>query len=214
MSENVTGADDQQGSPLLVYTRDDPSETTRRTPPRSNQEIVAYLQGALHDASLNKRKRYRFTQKGDAWLLVLKDLFRTIGHKAWLYKEGKDREVYALETTATFLDFTCDTDDFLTEDEKIGYIRGFFDAEGGIPKKLGDRFYIQLVQKDRTKIEKLKLVLLQLGIDTGVVHNPSHRVDPNYWRVFVSTRSHRKFAETIGSWHPRKAVTFNERMKI
>ncbi len=65
MSNNATGADNQQGSPLLAkYASYDPSETTRRTP--SKNEMSAYLQGALHDATLrikNRTKIVRFTQK-------------------------------------------------------------------------------------------------------------------------------------------------------
>jgi len=191
----------------------DPSETTRRAPLAG--EIRAYLQGALHDASLNKRKRYRFTQKGDEWLLVIQHLLKELGYRAWIYREGKNRDVYALETLAEFLNFAFDPLSLRTSDEKAAYIRGFFDAEGGIPSKESNRFYIQLVQKDKKKkIERLKKILSDLGIETGAVHNPSVRVDPNYWRVFVSARSYRRFSKMIWSWHPRKKEILRKRMMI
>jgi len=213
MSENASGADNQQGSPLLPQCgSDDPSETTRRAP--SKKEIRAYLQGALHDASLNKRKRYRFTQKGDEWLKVIQEFLCTLGYNAWIYREGKNRDVYALETLAEFLDFDFDPTSLKMVEEKSAYIRGFFDAEGGIPNKDSNRFYIQLVQKDKSKIKKLKKILNELGILTGKIHNPSVRVDPNYWRIFVSTRSHARFAQRIWSWHPRKQKIFCRRMVI
>ncbi len=213
MGENVTGADNQQGSPLFTQcVNDDPSETTRRTP--SKKEIRAYLQGALHDASLNKRKRYRFTQKGEEWLLAIQYLLRKLDYNSWIYREGKNRDVYALETLAEFLDFGFDPMSLKTSREKSAYIRGFFDAEGGIPNKDSNRFYIQLVQKDKIKIEKLKRVLNELGIMTGKIHNPSVRVDPNYWRIFVSTKSHMQFAKKIWSWHSRKKEIFYRRMMI
>jgi len=212
LSENVLGADNQQGSPLDMLCVYDPSETTRRAP--YEKEIRAYIQGALHDASLNKRKRYRFTQKGDEWLKVVQKLFYALGHNAWIYREGKDRDVYALETLAEFLDFDFDPLSLKKAEEKSAYIRGFFDAEGGIPNKDSNRFYIQLVQKDKMKIEKLKKLLYDLGISTGKIHNPSVRVDPNYWRMFVSTKSHAQFAQTIWSWHPRKQSIFLRRMVI
>jgi intein-encoded DNA endonuclease-like protein len=192
---------------------DDPSETTRRAP-FSKEEIVAYLQGALHDASLNKRKRYRFTQKGTAWLLVLKELFEFLGHKSWMYKEGINREVYTLETLAEFLDFSFDLNTLNSVGEQLAYVRGFFDAEGGIPSKKDNRFYIQLVQKDKVKLEKIKDILKISGISAGVIHNPSKRIDPNYWRMFVSTHTHKRFAQMVGSWHPRKMRIFRERMVI
>ncbi|MHB8710401.1 MAG: LAGLIDADG family homing endonuclease [Minisyncoccota bacterium] len=190
----------------------DPSETTRRSPFKSKSEIRAYLQGALHDA-YRRKNRIRFSQKGTEWLTVLKNLLGHLGHRSWMYREGK-RDVYDLETTATFLDFRFDPQTLETSEEKAAYIRGFFDAEGGIPHNRDAAFYIQLVQKDRGKMQVLKKLLQSLGIKTGVLHNPSHRVDPNYWRCFVSTASHSDFARVIGSWHPMKQARFEERMMI
>jgi len=196
-----------------VILAGDPSETTRRSP-FSRKEIEVYLQGALHDASRNKRTRIRFVQKGTEWLDILKNLLQTLGHKSWMYREGKDRDVYALETTAQFLDFNLDPILLGERVEQIAYIRGFFDAEGGIPRNLQSKFYIQLVQKDPIKIAKLKAMLLALNISSGLVHNPSVNVDPDYWRIFVSTKSHQQFVTTIGSWHPRKYTIMRERMMI
>jgi len=189
----------------------DPSETTRRAP--SEGEIKAYLQGALHDASLNKGKRYRFTQSDRRWLERLQELLQKIGHRSWIYKEGKTRTVHTLETLASFLDFKFDPIGLVLE-EKLAYVRGFFDAEGGIPRIENAKFYIQLVQKDKPKLERLKDILLEVGIDSGKIHNPSVRIDPEYWRFFVATRSHRDFAVKIGSWHPRKYAIFRGRMMI
>ncbi|MDO8471280.1 MAG: LAGLIDADG family homing endonuclease [bacterium] len=189
----------------------DPSETTRRAP--CEGEMQAYLLGALHDASLNKKKRYRFTQKGIEWLTLLKKLFQELGYKSWIYREG-NREVYTLETLAKFLDFGFDPLTLSTDAERAAYIRGFFDAEGGVPRNAKADFYIQLVQKDRTKIEKLVDMLDILGISTGKIHNPSERVDPNYWRTYVSWRSHSDFASKIGSWHPLKAKILQTRVMI
>ncbi len=213
MRDNATGAENQQGSPLFTVCKHDPSETTRRAPfPKC--EIRAYLQGALHDASLNKGKRYRFTQSEKRWLEVIKQSLEALGYASWIYREGKTRHVFALETLATFLDFSFNPLALETREEKTAYIRGFFDAEGGIPRISTAKFYIQLVQKDKKKIKKIVSILNVLEIRTGKVHNPSVRVDPNFWRVFVSTNSHKVFAQTIGSWHPRKVGIFKERMMI
>lgn len=190
----------------------DPSETTRRAPFKSKLEIQAYLQGALHDA-YRRKNRIRFSQKGTEWLMVLKNLLNHLGYRSWMYREGK-RDVYDLETTAAFLDFQFDPRTLKTSEEQAAYIRGFFDAEGGIPHSRVAAFYIQLVQKDREKMQMLKELLQLLGIKTGVLHNPSRRVDPNYWRCFVSTASHSDFARIIGSWHPMKQARFEERMMI
>jgi intein-encoded DNA endonuclease-like protein len=214
MSENILGAGNQQGSYLIG--ENNPSETTRRSPflPAMNKrEIYAYVQGAMHDASLNKGKRVRFGQKYPEWLETIKSLLCSVGVNSWMYKEGKDRNFYILETVCKDLDFAFDPRTLKTEGEKVAYIRGFFDAEGGIPRTNGE-FYVQLVQKDFRKIEVIKEILSTLGIQCGKIHNPSKRVDPDYWRVFVSRKSHKRFAEIIGSWHPIKANIFFKRMMI
>jgi hypothetical protein len=189
-----------------------PSETTRRAP-YSKKEMQAYLQGALHDATLNKGKRYRFTQKGTVWLSFLKEMFHKLGYKSWIYREGK-REVYTLETLTPFLDFKFDPLALKTVVEQKAYIKGFFDAEGGVPHEAHAKFYIQLVQKDKVKIEKIASLLNSMSIQTGKIHNPSVRVDPDYWRVYVRSISHKDFALIIGSAHPLKAKIFRKRMMI
>ena len=193
-------------------TNAEPSETTRQAPFGSETEIRAYLQGALHDA-YRRKNRIRFSQKGTEWLTVLKNLLEHLGHKSWMYREGK-RDVYDLETTAEFLDFKFDPRSLTTNNEQASYIRGFFDAEGGIPHARSAKFYIQLVQKDQEKIQVIQDILKSLGIKTGVLHNPSRRIDPNYWRCFVTTSSHTDFARIIGSFHPLKRARFVERMMI
>jgi len=208
MRENAAGAENQQGRLL----KREPSETIRRAP-MSKLEILAYLNGALHDASLNKGKRIRFVQKDIRWLETLQSLLKSIGYNAWMYKEGKTRNLYVLETLCPKLDFKCNPLAYQNQKEKAAYIKGFFDAEGGIPRTQ-DRFYIQLVQKNYEKIAALKTILNAMGIMVGKIHNPSKRIDPNYWRIFILVNSHRLFAQTIGSLHPIKAEIFRHRMKI
>lgn len=205
MNGKVNGADNQQGSLC------DPSETIRRAP-FAKKEILAYLNGAVHDATLNKGKRIRFSQKNKQWLEILQKFLREIGCNSWIYKEGKNRNVFVLETLCKNLDFRFNPLN-LTDGEKTAYIRGFFDAEGGVPHKAG-RFYIQLVQKDFGKIQMIKTLLKGLGIESGKIHNPSRKIDPDYWRIFISSQSHRKFAKVVNSYHPLKAKILCERMKI
>jgi len=210
MSDKATSADNQQGSPTKMR---DPSETTRQTP-FSKKEIEAYFLGALHDGTFSSNKRFRISQKGKSWLIILQKLLKKLNYNSWIYKEGKDRNVYVIETLANFLDFKFDPLELKTKREKIYYLRGFFDAEGGIPKNIEDRFYIQLVQSDKSKLIKLKKILNDLGIETGKIHNPSKKVDPNYWRMYVLSKSHQRFIQVISSWHPRKTNILRKRMKI
>ena len=212
MSDKASSAGNQQGRASFARKGKLPSETTRQAP-FSEKEIKSYLLGALHDATFSSNRRFRFSQKGTEWLEFLQMLFEKIGYKSWIYKEGKTRSVYVLETLAKFLDFKFNPLKLKSKQEKIGYIRGFFDAEGGIPKN-GKRFYIQLVQSNKKKLQQIKKVLEDLEIKTGKIHNPSHRVDPEYWRMFVPVNSQKKFAKVINSWHPKKIKIFRERMMI
>ncbi|MDP2864560.1 MAG: LAGLIDADG family homing endonuclease, partial [bacterium] len=186
-----------------------PSETTRRAP-----LIKAYLLGTLHDGTFSSNKRFRISQVGTDWLRILQGLFRKLGYNSWIYKEGKYRKVYVLETLANFLDFNFNPLELKTEEEKIGYIKGFFDAEGGIPRDEKARFYIQLVQNDREKLVKIKKVLNDLKIEAGKIHNPSQSVDPDYWRIYILAKSQQVFLRKIGTWHPRKIKTLKKRMMI
>jgi predicted phosphodiesterase len=168
-------------------------------------ELQAYLQGALHDGTRNSlHHTHRFSQKGTDWLIRLGEILAEMGHRSWSYREGKDRDVFVLETSAGFLDIDFDPDSLQTESERIAYVRGYFDAEGGLPRSAEARFYVQFTQKDRVELGKVKQILEQLDICCGVIHNPSVRVDPDYWRFFVRANSYRRFALVIGSWHPRK----------
>ncbi len=180
---------------------------------KTKGEIIAYLHGAMHDASLNKKKRIRFCQKYQEWLEVIQDMLVEIGYQSWLYKEGKTRNLYVLETLCPELSFSFDPAKIRHNNEKKAYVKGFFDAEGGVPRN-GKKFYIQLVQKDKKKMEIIKAMLSSLGIQSGKVHNPSKFVDPDYWRIFVATKHHKEFASLVGSFHPVKGNVFKVRKMI
>lgn len=174
----------------------------------------SYLQGALHDGTRSiQHNTHRISHKGTEWLSRLKRLLAEMGYKSWIYQEGKNRDVYVLETTAKFLDVDFDPDLLKTDDERIRYVRGYFDAEDGLPQSPEARFYVQFTQKNRAELEKVKAILESLGVECGEVHNPSSHVDPDYWRFYVRASSHRTFAEVVGSWHPRKEAIFQRMMR-
>jgi len=97
VSDKASSAVNQQGS--LRQSADDPSETTRRTPvANERKEILAYLQGAMHDASLNKGKRVRFVQKYREWLFKPSNQGRDISsadddivHAPWRHGEKHEQ---------------------------------------------------------------------------------------------------------------------------
>ncbi len=212
MRQKARGADNQQESPPLEWS--DSSETIRRAPP-SSTVLQAYLHGARHDGTWNRaNNRIRFAQKGTEWLKVLQAILHRLGCSSWIYREGKTRSVYVLETKAKFLYSVLTPTSIQRKNEKIAYIRGFFDAEGGIPQKPTARFYIQLVQSDRDKLIGIKQLLKSLDIAVGKIHQPSRRVDPRYWRMFVRAQSYKQFIRLIGTWHPRKIAVLRRRVKI
>ena len=127
MRKKAFSADNQQGSEHINRYVLRPSETTRRAP-LSKEGIEAYLFGALHDGTFSSNKRFRISQKGTEWLKFLQRLFKHLGYNAWIYKEGKDRKVYVLETLANFLDFNFNPLMLNAKEEKVCYIRGFFDS--------------------------------------------------------------------------------------
>jgi len=179
-----------------------------------DEVIKAYLFGAIHDGTFNrKHNTFRFTQANVDWLKFIKDCLAKLGFKAWIYQEGRNRKVYALETTASILKSKFNPLESSNE-AKISYVRGYFDAEGGIPRSLKQWFYIQISQKNKKELQVVKKILEEKMIKCGKIHVPSVKIDPNYFRFFISRKSHKEFAEIIGSWHPRKRKIFKLRMKI
>lgn len=136
----------------------------------------AYLVGVLHDATARKTT-FRIATKSKDFAEVIQRGIINLGRKAWIYKEGKSRDIYIVEFSKSILNNT----------------------------KLESK-------KDKYKLLQLKKFLSELGILSGKVHNPSNRVDPNYWRFYISVKSYGKFAQIIGSSHPEKQRYL--RMKI
>jgi hypothetical protein len=217
-SENVLGdADNQQGSrPIGIGL----------TPQRLHAELLAatvpvsraYLHGAIHDATVSRlHKTVRFGQRDADWLDGLKLLLLNLGQKSWMYREGKTRNLWILETSNKWIEKGAP---FESIEERLAYARGYFDTEGGIPHDPTARFCIQLVQKNAADINELRSMLDSLGIACGTVHNPSRRVDASLWRFYVLASSHRAFVERVSSWHPRKRMLLDQwllshaRMKI
>lgn len=160
----------------------------------------AYLIGVLHDATV-RRKTIRIAQKSKAFIEFLAGGIRKLGGNAWIYKEGKIRSVYIVEFSKLLLDDV--KIDSLKE--KIEYIRGYFDAEGGVARKKHVRYYLYFAQKNLSDLQRVKSYLGEVGIKCGTIHCPSQKVDPHYFRFYVRAASYADFAEKIGSRHPVKS---------
>lgn len=173
-----------------------------------SQVARAYLIGALRDGTFSRlHKTIRIAQADIRWLRILQVLIKKLGSGSWIYREGR-RDVWVVETTCRLVRSI----EFSSVTERIAFVRGYFDAEGGIPASQMDRFYIQFVQKDRADLDLLRHIVTGLGIRCGRIHNPSARVDPNYWRFYVLSISHEDFIRRIGSWHPRKRPLLEGRL--
>jgi hypothetical protein len=131
-----------------------------------------------------------------------------LGSRSWIYREGL-RDVWVIETTYRLYG----EERFEAEGERSAFVRGYFDAEGGIPRDVSARFYVQLVQKDFVDLARVHGFLEGLGIRCGRIHNPSVRVDPAYWRFYVLSASHEDFIKRVSSWHPRKRMLLDRRVE-
>lgn len=168
----------------------------------SGAQLRAYLCGAMHDGTWSTSHRtIRIAQSSLAWVWGIESVFRALESRSWCYQEGT-RDVFVVESS-----FKLERRPFAEDpDSRAAYLRGYFDAEGGTPHDAESRFYIQFVQRDRADLKAAKEWLESLSIRTGRMHNPSHRVDPNYWRFYVRSDSHMSFARLVRSWHPRKRM--------
>lgn len=163
--------------------------------------------GLLHDAT-ERKTTFRLATKNEKFAEIIKNAIKTLGGNAWTYKEGKTRDLWIAEFSKSILKGT--TIKSLTD--KTDYVRGYFDAEGGISKNSSVRYYLYFCQKNKSDLMKVKEYLEELGISCGKMHNPSKKVDPDYWRFFIGVKSYEDFANKIGSSHPDKKSYL--RMKI
>ena len=182
------------------YTSDgnrDSVETIRR---HQSKVTRAYLLGILHDATIRKTT-YRISQKSEVFVKFLAKSIKFFGNSAWFYREGKNRNVWIVEFSKSVLTGFK----IRTKQDKVDYIRGYFDAEGGIAKSPKVRFYLYFAQKNLSDLEEVKSYLEEIGVKCGKTHNPSRKVDPEYWRFYIKACSYQDFALKIGSYHPEKS---------
>src|SRR5439155_19237825 len=83
--------------------------------------------------------------------------------------------------------------------------RGYFEAQGEIAASSSLASSLSFAQKERSDLNEVQMFIRKLGISCGRINTPSARVDPDYWRFYVSRRSLHVSAPVVGSWHPRKS---------
>jgi intein-encoded DNA endonuclease-like protein len=106
-----------------------------------------YLLGVMHD-STERKTTYRISSKEKSFTETIANMIKNMGFNAWTYREGKTRDMYVVE----FSKKVVENVKLITKQEKIDYIRGYFDAEGSIPyQKIQDSTY--------TLLKKIKVIL-------------------------------------------------------
>jgi len=162
----------------------------------------SYLLGAMHDGTRRPRT-LRISQREEAYILILRDMIQRLGGRAWTYREGASRNLYVVEFSRSFLEGHS----IRNRQDRIDYVRGYFDADGSVGYlKARSEPYVYFCQKSKRDLIEVQRYLTALGILSGHIHNPSWRVDPNYWRFYVRRKAIPRFARLVGSWHPRKSV--------
>src|SRR3989344_5759276 len=96
-------------------------------------------------------------------------------------------------------------DSLLNENSEVKshFIRGFFDAEGSVPKrKQGMCYRLEIYQKDTSKLE---LISKMLSEDFGIITNKITN-SRDIGQLNVRTRENiSRFKQAIGSEHPLKS---------
>ena len=190
---------------------------------------LAYLVGALRDGSVYYYKGNRsyytiFYQKDKTWLENsignrIKSLFN-VNYTIDEYKKEhyrlriSNKSIYELwQNEYKFPKEGKGQDDWLipekimngTLDEKIMFIRGFFDTEGDCSPKSSKSPYIGISQKNKEVLEQMKGLFDEVGINTTKVHLIDKK--SNTHRIAISDKvSIKLFIEIIGAEHPLKRI--------
>ncbi len=147
----------------------------------------AYLKGILHDGT-EREYTYRISQKNEELIEKIVEMVEDLGFDAWTYEEG-DRGVYVVEFSKKAVDGL----QIRVLEEKREYVRGYFDAEGGVPQNTDARFYIYSAQKNKADLEEVKSFVETLRskreIFTAPAGNPDRTTGVSTSRSRVTTGS-------------------------
>lgn len=179
-----------------------------------NNPKVYYIIGALRDGCLTSQWTIKIKQKNKKWLSnVLIPLFIEIferrfknniyfqndGTSVW-YLAFKDKEIWKV------LDLLKIQSPKNKEEEKF-YISGFWDSDGGCPKKpcKNKKLYIKFTQKDKKSLETLKEIIEKFDIKCGKIRISENNKNGIIWRFTITNKQGMlNFCKNIGSYHPEK----------
>lgn len=185
------------------------------------EKEFAYLLGALRDATVDFREKENYeikiAQKDVKWLQLLQKFFEKYFHKSGritahvndtsiLRINGKTivKEIIEISEIKIPQD-SWETPSIIKNSSlsmQVAYIRGFFDAEGGLPKNplKSNQKYLSLSQKNRESLVFLRNTLTKLGFQPTNL-----TICGKVWEFRLTRKKDIiEFIEKIGSWHYEK----------
>ena len=180
---------------------------------------TAYLLGALRDASVDVRKgknyEIKIAQKNRKWLEILQKIIsKKFGYEGKITKHRGNYYILRI-TRKTVVEKIIELAEITTPQSRWNtpviikkqpleiqkeYVKGFFDAEGGLPKNPKKWKYISFDQKIKEPLEFVRSILLKLGF------KPTNlTLTSNVWQFRLTRKNDIiNFTLQIGSLHPDK----------
>ena len=179
---------------------------------------IAYILGALRDATADVRKgknyEIKIAQKETSWIQFLQKLFeRNFGVSGNITSHVNGTQILRINGKE-FVNEILEISEMKIPQEHWNtpsimkkqpleiqkyYIRGFFDAEGGLPKdpKNAKQKYLSFSQKNMDSLKFVREVLMRIGL------NPTNiTFCGNVWEFRLTRkREFPIFYKTINSWH-------------
>ena len=85
-----------------------------------------------------------------------------------------------------------------TNEEKISYIRGFYQSEGCYCNYKANYFYINMTNKNKAILEKIASFLKDLGINISGIYR-QHEAQWERWKLYIYRQEEvKKFCKIIG----------------
>ncbi len=196
---------------------------------------VAYILGALRDGCFIRNEKYRIHririyQKNLEWVQMLSGLFSIVyGVIPIVSKDERDNVWSLMVNSVNVFRELSDLSEYpgkqcewnipssilqSSTEAKIQFIKGFFDAEGGVPhvekhKIEAKNIRVHFTQANEMCLEQIRGILNELDVKTGRVCGPYFKKgyrNPVYRLKIHGIREVARYSGIIGSEHPEKRI--------
>lgn len=203
-----------------------------------NLSELAYIIGALRDGCFTRKRenyiyRIRVYQKDKAWILQLAKKFQQLFDKKPAIEFDNRKNVFNLrldskkiyEGLTKLAEYPGNQKRWKTpkwilkSPQRIQkeYVKGFFDAEGGVPhvekrKIEPTNIRIHFSQGNKKSLIELKKIINSFGVKTGSICGPYFKKnykDPQYVLMIHGIKEVTKFYHIFGSLHSLKIKRLN-----